>query len=66
MGGQPWLELELHGRPWGCSSERGERGNERARGGMAGGHDRGCRGGRGVLGALGVGGARPAHVLSSM
>jgi hypothetical protein len=43
MGGQPRPELELHGRPWGCSSERGERGNERARGGMAGGHDRGAK-----------------------
>jgi hypothetical protein len=29
MGGQPWPELELHGRPWECSLERGERGKER-------------------------------------
>jgi hypothetical protein len=33
MGGQPWPELELHGRPWECSLERGERWKERGRGG---------------------------------
>jgi hypothetical protein len=26
MGGQPWPEMELHGRPWGSSSERGGEG----------------------------------------
>jgi hypothetical protein len=33
MRGQPWLELELHGRLWKCSLERGETGKERVRGG---------------------------------
>jgi hypothetical protein len=28
MGGQPWLELELHGRRHGDLPERGERGKE--------------------------------------
>jgi hypothetical protein len=31
MGGQPWPELELHGRPWGA----------RRRGAIAGGHGEG-------------------------
>jgi hypothetical protein len=32
MGGQPWLELELHGRPWGLA---GEKGGGRGEGGAA-------------------------------
>jgi hypothetical protein len=39
MGGQPWPELELHGRPWECSLERGERGKDW---GSLGAHHGGC------------------------
>jgi hypothetical protein len=31
MGGQLWLELELHDRAWECSLERGERGKKRVK-----------------------------------
>jgi hypothetical protein len=45
----PWPELELHGRPWGSSPERGETGNGRGRG-RGGTMGRGCYGGaRGLL-----------------
>jgi hypothetical protein len=48
MGGQPWLELELHGRLWECSLERGERGKESGRRGEgAAGGARGAVGGGG-------------------
>jgi hypothetical protein len=41
MGGQPWPELELHGRPWGA--HRRGRGGGRGRGGVArGAMGRGC------------------------
>jgi hypothetical protein len=32
-GRRPWLDFELHGRPWGSSPERRERGKGRGRGG---------------------------------
>jgi hypothetical protein len=41
MGGQPWLELELHGRPSGA--HRRGRGGGRGRG--RGGHGQGVAGG---------------------
>jgi L-aminopeptidase/D-esterase-like protein len=48
MGGQPWLELELHGRPRGSSPEREESGEGKVRG--AGGAVAGRRkGGRGAI-----------------
>jgi hypothetical protein len=62
MGEQPLPDLVLHGRPWGCSSQMGERGNGK---GSGGGH--GCGAwlgppwGGGVLGA--AGGARLARVV---
>jgi hypothetical protein len=37
MGGQPWSELELHGRSWESLPERGERGRGGAAGGTVGG-----------------------------
>jgi hypothetical protein len=51
MGGQPWPELKLHGRPWECSLERGERRKERGRGGC------GWRGASGAVGGGEVGAA---------
>jgi hypothetical protein len=48
MGGQLWLELELHGRPRGSSPEREESGEGKVRG--AGGAVAGRRkGGRGAI-----------------
>jgi hypothetical protein len=45
MGGQPWAELELHGRPWGAH-RRGERGGRRrGEGGAARGQHGGLLGG---------------------
>jgi hypothetical protein len=35
MGGQPWPELELHGRPWGAHRRGGRGGTRRGRGGGA-------------------------------
>jgi hypothetical protein len=62
MGGQPWLELELRGRPWGSAAERGERGRGRGRGGAARGAARGLQGG--AMGrAVGAGAARGCSLL---
>jgi hypothetical protein len=56
-GRRPWLDFELHGRPWGSSPERRERGKGRGRGRWL----------LGVLleaaGAMGVGAARVCHGL---
>jgi hypothetical protein len=56
MGGQPWPEWELHGRPWGLAGEEG-RGKGRGRHGKGG-----CRRGAPWGGAAGAKGTRGCSV----
>jgi hypothetical protein len=46
VGGQPWLELELHRPAMGSSQERGGEGGEEAWGATGGGARLGGHGGR--------------------
>jgi hypothetical protein len=52
IGGQPWPELELHGRPWGA--RRRGRGGERGRGEEQG-DTTGRVGGGGAMGVAALG-----------
>jgi hypothetical protein len=60
MGGQPWPELELHGRPRGAR----RRGRGRGRGGIVGG--RGMGGGGGQQGEEAPWGCRRSSVWAAL